>query len=399
MAREDHPMWRGPRHHFDSDHTSDHVHWVELFYDLIHVVTIFLLGNYLSHHSGPGGFVVFAGLFVAIWSAWSDSSVFASLYVSTDWVHRVTMALQICTAMFVAASIPNIPGAGWPIFAVAFGANRAITAFLYWRAIRVRAETTSLAYEMARNFGVLAIIFVISGFLPLPYGYLLFAAGIVSIQLLYMLPKVGVLRHERFRPRLGHIAERMALLVLIVLGEGFFKLVITLSEKGIYKAAPDVLINFVMGGLSIFLLCWTYFDFVGNAKVKVLSIGEMVRWWLAHLILMMGGVMIGVALAGEVKVGFLEPYPIEYGWLGGVGLAIFLLALMVIQNAVEPRLAHRYATWRLRLFGAVVSLVMVGVVPFVPSLVGNLLWFIAIGSQILMPLMWGYRDLVLKKAG
>ncbi|MGI9452673.1 MAG: low temperature requirement protein A [Geminicoccaceae bacterium] len=69
-------MWRKPQHHMDIDHTHDHVHWVELFYDLIHVVTIFLLGNYLSHHLSLDGFFVFAGLFIALWFAWGDLSVF-----------------------------------------------------------------------------------------------------------------------------------------------------------------------------------------------------------------------------------------------------------------------------------------------------------------------------------
>ena len=56
MALNDHPMWRKPQHHHDLENTHDHVHWVELFYDLIHVVTIFLLGNYLSDHLDLQGF-------------------------------------------------------------------------------------------------------------------------------------------------------------------------------------------------------------------------------------------------------------------------------------------------------------------------------------------------------
>lgn len=53
MALHEHPMWRKPQHHQDLDHAHYRVHWAELFYDLIHVVTIFLLGNYLSHHLSP----------------------------------------------------------------------------------------------------------------------------------------------------------------------------------------------------------------------------------------------------------------------------------------------------------------------------------------------------------
>ncbi|WP_197473875.1 low temperature requirement protein A, partial [Oleiphilus sp. HI0066] len=102
MALQDHPMWRKPQHHHDLDHAHDHVHWVELFYDLIHVVTIFLLGNYLSHHLNIDGFLVFCGIFIALWYAWGELSIFNSIYVSTDIWHRIIMSVMICTLMFMA---------------------------------------------------------------------------------------------------------------------------------------------------------------------------------------------------------------------------------------------------------------------------------------------------------
>lgn len=79
MDLKDAPFWRKPRHHLDAVSPSDHVHWVELFFDLIHVVTIFLLGNFLSHHLDLHGFWIFTGLFIAIFFAWADSSVYNSL--------------------------------------------------------------------------------------------------------------------------------------------------------------------------------------------------------------------------------------------------------------------------------------------------------------------------------
>ena len=144
-------------------------------------------------------------------------------------------------------------------------------------------EESMLANKVSRNFYGLSIIFAINAFVPLPYGYSLFGAGIFAIKLLYMLPKVGVVECERFLPRLGHMSERFALLLLIVVGEGFFKLVVTLSEKGVYKVSPDVFINFVFGGLSVFVLCWISFDFVGNGKPKDTNKWTPVNWWLAHL--------------------------------------------------------------------------------------------------------------------
>ena len=390
MALDNHPMWRLPKHHLDHDDAHDHVHWVELFYDLIHVVIIFLLGNYLSDHLSVNGFLVFAGLFISIWFAWADSSVFNSLYVSTDIKHRMIMSCQIVTAMVMAASIPNVHGHGWTYFALAFAVNRLITSYMYFRTVKLGVEESKLGHVTSRNFFILAILFAISAFLPAPFSYCLFGLGIVAIQLQYMLPKIGILEIERFLPRLGHMSERFALLLLIVVGEGFFKLVVTLTEKGVHKVGPSVFANFVFGGIAMFVVCWIYFDFVGNAKPKDKRKWTLVSWWLAHLLLMLSAVMVGVALAGEVKVGFWEPYPLKYGVIGCTGLAMYLLSLLWIQFNVETRVAHRFATVRVRIFGVVLALVTLAVLPYVPALVGNLLWGTALISQIAIPVTRAY---------
>ena len=221
MALQDHPMWRKPQHHHDLEDAPDHVHWVELFYDLIHVVTIFLLGNYLSDHLDLQGFLVFAGVFVALWYAWGELSMFNSIYVSTDFWHRIIMSLMICTVMFMAAAIPAIDGKGWMYFALGFAANRALIAALYFRARRANAESKSFSSEQTRNFLIFAMIFTATAVLPKPLAYWVFAAAMVTTQLAYMIPRISVLRYDRFAPRLGHMSERFALLTLIVLGEGF----------------------------------------------------------------------------------------------------------------------------------------------------------------------------------
>lgn len=215
MALHDHPMWRKPQHHQDLDHVHDHVHWTELFYDLIHVVTIFLLGNYLSHHLDLNGFLIFAGVFITLWYAWGELSIFNSIYVSTDVWHRIIMSVMICTVMFMAASIPAIDGSGWTFFALGFAANRAMIAALYFRARRTNESSSSMCSEQVRNFTFFAIVFVITAFLPKPYAYWTFVAAMIATQLVYMIPRISVIRFDRFVPRKGHMAERFALLMLI----------------------------------------------------------------------------------------------------------------------------------------------------------------------------------------
>ncbi len=385
MALQDHPMWRKPQHHHDLDESEEHVHWVELFYDLIHVVTIFLLGNYLSHHLTIEGFLVFTAVFIVVWYAWGELSIFNSIYISTDIWHRMIMSVMICTLMFMAASISSIQDQGWPFFALAFAANRFMLALLYLRARRTNCSSYEMSNEQIRNFSIFAVIYAISAFLPKPYNFWVFGVAMVVTQTVYLVPKISVIRHDRFRPRLNHMAERFALLTLIVLGEGFFKLVITLSDKGIYQVSADVLVNFTFGGISMFVMCWIYFDFVGNGRVKDNSPSTLLKWWFAHLILMLCGVMVGVALVAEVKVGFMQSFDIGYDALGCFGLAGYIAMLWVLQRVVEHRVATDYGRSDVRIFGIVVAVICFFIVPHVPSIVANLIWFTALLSQIVIP--------------
>lgn len=393
MALHEHPMWRKPQHHQDLNNVHDHVHWTELFYDLIHVVTIFLLGNFLSQHLNPQGFLIFAGIFIALWYAWGELSIFNSIYVSTDVWHRLIMSVMIATLMFMAASIPSIDHQGWPYFACAFAINRAMLAMLYLRARKTNETSHCMSSEQIRNLLCFSVIFLMTAFLPKPYAFWAFAAAMICTQLLYMIPRISVIRYGSFVPRLGHMAERFSLLTLIVLGEGFFKLVLTLAEKGIYNVPSDVLINFLFGGFSMFVMCWIYFDFAGNGKPKNNQISTLVTWWLAHLILMLCGVMVGVALAAEVKVGFFEPYPTKYAAIGCFGLAGYIAMLWVLQNTIEHRIASEFGRSDVRLFGISVAIACFFIVPHVPSYVGNLVWGSALLSQIAFPLSRAWRTL------
>ena len=47
-----------------------HATWLELFFDLVFVVAIAQLADGLAEDPSLRGFLIFAGLFVAVWWAW-----------------------------------------------------------------------------------------------------------------------------------------------------------------------------------------------------------------------------------------------------------------------------------------------------------------------------------------
>ena len=387
-------MWLKPVHHQDGNITSEHVHWTELFYDLIHVVAIFLLGNYLSHHLSLEGFLVFSGIFVTLWFAWGELSVYNSIYVSTDAWHRVIMSAMVCTVMLMAAATPKIAESGWTFFAIGFALNRCMLALLYWRANGSQPSGDPLCRTQTRNFFALALIFALSAVLPTPFAYWVFAVGVLVTQGLYAIPKLSVIRLARFAPRFGHISERFALLTLIVLGEGFFKLVVTLADLGIGTVTPDILGNFLMGGVAIFVMCWIYFEFVGHGTPKDMGLPTMLKIWIGHVLLMLCALMVGVALSGQMKVGFWAPFPAEYATLGCLGLAGFIAMIWVLETSIKRRPAHHFVYPWLRIVGISGAFLANILMPHVPTLVGNLVWGLALASQIVVPLCLARQQLV-----
>ncbi|NVK32126.1 MAG: low temperature requirement protein A [Gammaproteobacteria bacterium] len=391
MTLHEHQLWKKPLHHQELESASNHVQWIELFYDLVHVVMIFVLGNYLSAHMSVEGFLTFAGLFFCMMYSWGSVNVYNSIYVSTDLGHRVLMALHICTVMVMAAAVPGIELKGWPFYVFALGVNFALTGIMYSRARRSTTTSGGLALDAAiRNIGV-GIFLMINALIPSQWSLLGVVLAIAFVQVSFF-PKIGYMRFERFAPRMGHMVERLGLLMLIVLGEGFFKLVVTLADKGVYKVGPEVLTNFISGGLGIFVMAWIYFDFVGDQPVKRGN-WRIVQWWMSHVFLMLAATVMGVSLAAEVKVGWFEPFPYKYAVIGCLGLAVYIAMLGVLQNAVEHRKSHDFATPGLRGFGISMALITLAMVPYVPTIISNVTWSIGLFSQALVPYFRARRDL------
>ena len=198
-----------PTHHADDPNANHHVHWVELFYDLIQVVCIFQLGNLLGHYHDFQSFLIYAGLFIAIWMSWAATVFYTSLYITNDVSHRLLMALQIVGICIMAIALGQIPGIGIYYFAVAFAGVRGILALLYWRASYYSKSTAQLSRRFAGLFITVSVAVVLATFLPYPLNYLAWAMILLAEQLAFVLPKLGLINNDHFKPRLAHLSERL----------------------------------------------------------------------------------------------------------------------------------------------------------------------------------------------
>lgn len=385
-------MWEKPVHHSRDIKKTHEVHWIELCYDLIHVVAIFLLGHHLVENLSLFGFLSFVFLFITFWISWGDYAFYNSLYVSRDYKHRIISAFHVVTVMFMAASVPLILETGPVYFMLSCAVNRIVTAFLYYRACHHNLHTHTLASEMFRNFSVVSVVFLVAAFLPDFWNYTLFFAGLLMIQISYLLPRFGVMRFETFTPRISHLSERFSLLLLICLGEGYFKMVLALSEKDLGVINPTILFNYLFGGVILFLLAWVYFDARRDGNLKDTKKKTMASWWYGHMGIMLSALMISIALRAEVKVPFFEPYPLLYACLGCSGLIGYLLCLELIQSSLRDQKAYRFVNLKVKLIGILLaSIAFVTVLLELPSLIGNLFYGSAVVSQLLIPITHAYR--------
>ena len=88
--------WRPPRNISDRE-TERSVTFLELFYDLVYVILIAELAHTLSKHVNLGGVLGFAFLFVIVWIAWVNGTMYHELHGNNDIRTRVFTFLQMLT--------------------------------------------------------------------------------------------------------------------------------------------------------------------------------------------------------------------------------------------------------------------------------------------------------------
>jgi low temperature requirement protein LtrA len=80
---------------------------LELFFDLVFVVSVSIASQNLHHFEKEGHVVDGVGpylmVFFAIWWAWMNFTWFASAFDTDDWLYRVTTIVQTAGALVVAA--------------------------------------------------------------------------------------------------------------------------------------------------------------------------------------------------------------------------------------------------------------------------------------------------------
>ncbi len=201
--------------------------WLELFYDLVFVATVAMLGIRLAADTSVTGWFSYAAYFLLVWWLWASHTFYADRYDTDDLVYRFLAGTQMVAIAILAASVSTGPAASTAVFAAAYAAARILLLLLYARAFKFVPATRQLVRGYLIGFGIGATIWVVSIFVPEPGRFWLW-----GIALTVDLATPFVMRKAQAASPLdvSHLPERFGLFTILVLGESIVAVTVGLGH-------------------------------------------------------------------------------------------------------------------------------------------------------------------------
>ncbi len=367
----------GPRRHGEPL-LGRSVSYLELFYDLVFVVLVSQAAHTLALHPGWRGTAEFAVVFSLIWIAWINGTLYHEMHGREDGRSRAYVFAQMIV-LAVLAVFTGYAGTedGTP-FALTYSF---LLVLLPWPWYEVRRHDAPENKPASTPYiaGLLATIVAMAASAWLPETARLVVWGLVVLGwvALGLVLFVGRARPMSFFMATESLVERMALFIIIVLGETVVGVVAGIAETD--RAAITVITGLL--GLCIgFGIFWNYFDGVGTREPRE-ERGSLALWFFGHLpqtgaIAAAGAAMVGlVAEAHEDRTS----YPVAWTLAGAVAISLVLIAAQ--SSAVQQREAID-AVLRTRVYlAAAVGVLLLGILAPAP-------WLLALLTVLVLSLTW-----------
>jgi low temperature requirement protein LtrA len=338
------------------------------------------------------GFLSFVALSVpAAWS-WVGVTFYSTRFATDDLTHRLLMLLQIAATAFMAVSVHDGFGENSNWFALSYAIMRVILVIEYVRTRKHVPDARELITRYSIVFSIVAGIWFVSVFVPLPFRLFLWVVGMgidIGMPLLFT-RRLSV----QFAPNVHHLPERLGFLIIIVLGISILGIVNGIAAHN--WTVPSIVCAAFGLGIT-FSLWWVYFDTVDGSEIRALRenkrIGVYLTWLYIHFPLIIGFTALGVSIEHIVLSNQALPLPSSDRWLLCISTFLCLLTLGIIQmtsamttksvspssSAADSKKSRTYAAAIYSIIAAIVVLVIGAVlndgILILPSV---LLGFIAI---------------------
>lgn len=337
--------------------------WLELFYDLVFVATVAILGTRLAADTSASGWFSYAAYFLLVWWLWASHTFYADRYDTDDLVYRFLAGTQMVAIAILAASVSTGSAASTAVFAAAYAAARILLLLLYARAYRFVPATRQLVRGYLIGFGIGASLWVLSIFVPEPARFWLW-----GIALTIDLATPFVMRKAQAASPLdvSHLPERFGLFTILVLGETIVAVTVGLGHVE-WQWSTTIA---GVAGLSIATgLWWIHFDNVDGRVVRRKGGGKAWQptvWIYSHLPLAIGLAMVGVGVEHAIVASdHGHHYTSAERWLLVGGVVLALAAMVGIETASKRDIRDDLRTT------LILSRVVVIVVALLVGLVGG----------------------------
>jgi low temperature requirement protein LtrA len=324
------------------DHMST---WIELFYDLIFVAAILIFSAAVEHVHPSYDVSWIALVFAASWWVWFTTTVCANRFHMSDFPHRILLLFQMLVIVLMAMEARVSVTRDSTYLALEYGLLLWTIAIMYFRASRKPGPDQKYAGRMASLNALIGVLFGIAVFLPETARLVVCGVALA----LLVGPAIGLMhRTQEFsEDDEQHIAERMGAFTLIVCGESFVE--IALSVSGVVITRVDVF-SLVFEFILVFAIFTSYFEDIPAAGLDQRRFG----WWAAlHLVAQISIAATAISASKLIALSISRRLPdIEILRLT-IPLSIFYLALAGIGACTRRRPIGPLAVLRLATAGAV----------------------------------------------
>ena len=375
--------WQIPRRVSEpNDHRT--VTFLELFYDLVYVVLIAELAHSLAKHVNITGLFQFSFLFVMVWWAWLNGSIYHDLHGNNDIRTRVFTFLQMIAVAAMAVFAHDALGETSTGFALSYAFFLLILSYLWWRSGVHDEDHRPLSQPYVLVFVLSIVLFILSIFLPASWRAYLWGGSILLSVLLpaytYTLgrnsPKIAEQLELAFTLSPSAV-ERFGLFNIIVLGEIVVGVVQGLASH--HHLTWQVGAAALFGMLIAFGMWWVYFDFVSHRQLKQSQIAGM-SWVYLHLLLTISITAVGASVLNIVEHAG-EALPSDVRWLltGAITAAFITIALLIqtVQYDEDLHPVVRVGSIVILVAGILIGLLGASAITTLPLLISTIVLMLA----------------------
>ncbi|MFZ4514816.1 MAG: low temperature requirement protein A [Acidimicrobiia bacterium] len=271
------------------------VGWLELFFDLVVVAAVVAFSDAISSHPTVENLFWVAAAFVGVWLVW-----FGTVFCFNQDRREEAWDRAIVVAAMVALSVGAIAVGEGPserryLVGTAYVVMLVALAMLNLRASTVNSQHRQFILERAVLCGLAAVMIGGSMVFPPPWHIAGWWSAIALVGLLWF---AHAWRSRSEIPPVDtvHLAERMGLLTIIVLGEAFVKLAIVASGEAIDFLDVSVVVAMF---LSVFGVFWVYFDDVPRAGIAESPLRRFF-YFTGHVVMQAACVGLAIGMAGLI---------------------------------------------------------------------------------------------------